>query len=113
FVNQVKLLKEIVVFGYGYERSDLLKQISNVFNVLEIKDEKIWLLSSYGTKVSLHDEGRGVWAEIETVSEKSVIPLKNIIEMDSFLDDGIPDKGIIQSKDGKYYSGCVVLIKNR
>lgn len=112
-VNQVKLLKEIVILNYGYEKSDLLKQVSNLFNVLEIRDKEILLLSSYDTRIYLRDEGGVVGVELETVSQKSFVPLKTIIEVDSFLDDGIPDKGVIQSKDGKYYSGCIVLIKNR
>lgn len=118
FVNQVKLLKQIVldsnlglVDGSNLN-SEFFKQFSSLFDVVNIEHSKVILISSYKTEIYVYFQNN-IWAEIKTVSVDGVIPVKNIIEIDSFLDDGLAGSGMIYSMDGKYYSGCVLLIKNR
>ncbi len=118
FVNQVKLLKQIVldsnlglVEGSNLN-SEFFKQFSSLFDVVSIENSRIILISSYKTEIYVYFQ-KNIWAEIKTVSVDGVIPVKNIIEIDSFLDDGLAGSGMIYSMDGKYYSGCVLLIKNR
>lgn len=115
FVNQARILKEVILYyglnGY-FSKEDLLKKFSETFNIVGVKEDGLELLSSYKTKIRVYWD-KDIFAEIDTVSQNSVIPLKSIIETDSFLDDGMPNNGLIFSKDGKYYSGCVIMIKNR
>ena len=84
-----------------------LEQIFRVYSVLE---DRVYLISAYNTEIVFHFFS---YVQINTVSNNSYIPLKVICDIDSYFDDGIASSGFIQSKDEKYYIGCVLLIKNR
>ncbi|MCS7165801.1 MAG: hypothetical protein RMJ51_05990 [Candidatus Calescibacterium sp.] len=73
-----------------FNRSSFLKNASYLFNTIELRDNKIVLESS-----------------------DSYIPLKSIVDVDNFLDDGILSTGLIRSKEGKYYLGYTIILKNR
>lgn len=107
FLSQIKFIKEIVI--NGHLDNGIIKDISNVFNVTYWDKDKIILLSSYKTDITLY-LGKNIYAEIKTVSNDGVVPVKSIVDVDSFLDDGLPNSGIIKSLSSNYYSGCVIVV---
>lgn len=107
FLSQIKFIKEIVI--NGHLDNGIIKDISNVFNVTYWDKDKIILLSSYKTDITLY-LGKNIYAEIKTVSNDGVVPVKSIFDVDSFLDDGLPNSGIIKSLSSNYYSGCVIVV---
>ncbi|MCX7759015.1 MAG: hypothetical protein N2169_05340 [bacterium] len=113
FINQMRFLKELIVSNeLGFERDDILKKVSSFFNVVNLNDSCVTLLSSYNTLINVYCQDV-LYVKVETVSNDGFIPVKNIIDMDNFIDDGVPTTGLVKSVDGKYYSGCVILLKNR
>ncbi|MCS6956026.1 MAG: hypothetical protein NZM44_06700 [Candidatus Calescibacterium sp.] len=113
FVNQMRFLKELIVSNeLGFERDDILKKVSSFFNVVNLDDGCVTLTSPYNTLINVYLQDV-LYVEVKTVSNEGFIPVKNIIDMDNFIDDGVPTTGLVKSVDGIYYSGCVILLKNR
>lgn len=110
FLSQMKFIKEIVINGYLDNQK--IKDVSNVFQVNYWDKDKIVFVSSYKTDITLY-LGENIYAEIKTVSNDGVIPVKSIVDVDSFLDDGLPNSGIIKSSVSSYYSGCVIVVTLR
>lgn len=115
FVNQVKYLKQLIVYNDVTKnglinKRDLLINLEQIFRVYSVLEDRVYLISAYNTEIVFHFFS---YVQINTVSNNSYIPLKVICDIDSYFDDGIASSGFIQSKDEKYYIGCVLLIKNR
>ncbi|MCS7243658.1 MAG: hypothetical protein RMJ36_02845 [Candidatus Calescibacterium sp.] len=113
FVNQMRFLKELIISNeVGFEREDILKKVSSFFNVVNLDDGCVTLTSPYNTLINVYLQDV-LYVEVKTVSNEGFIPVKNIVDMDNFIDDGVPTTGLVKSVDGRYYSGCVILLKNR
>jgi len=112
FFNQVKILREVVAYnrmGLVNDQKEILEKLSLNFKIVDLKGEKfpISLISAYDTAIYLFYD----YFSVQTVSDKSFVPLKVIIDIDSILDDGIPVSGYITSQEGKYFVGCNLIIK--
>ncbi|MEN3015316.1 MAG: hypothetical protein ABDH21_04580 [bacterium] len=116
FINQIRFIRNLVYQDSLLQIENTLRDLSIIFKVVSIERhdnrKSIKLLSAYNTQIVIYVD-EVVYSKVNTCSENSFVPLKTIVDVDSFLDDGVPSTGCIVSEDGKYYPGCRIIIKNR
>jgi len=90
--------------------SSFSKEFLTNFNILfkqyHIKNNKIIFINAFSTPCYFQDNN----FIIETINDKNYIPLKVMLDIDTNLDDGIPNTGKIKSNINNYSIGCQIII---